>query len=96
MEATSLHNLANLRGLGGVHLQENYCETLRFFPLPRARALLFHGLQRQFGQSRHPQRNQTEDFFLMLALTDPTATLCGAMVLGFAFGLLLLGNRRRQ
>lgn len=32
----------------------------------------------------------------MLALTDPTATLCGAMVLGFAFGLLLLGNRRRQ
>lgn len=31
----------------------------------------------------------------MLALTDPTATLCSALVAGFAFGLLLLGNRRR-
>lgn len=32
----------------------------------------------------------------MMAFTDPTATLCSAMVLGFAFGLLLIGNRRRQ
>jgi len=32
----------------------------------------------------------------MLAFTDPTATLCFSMVAGFAFGLLLLGNRRRQ
>lgn len=30
----------------------------------------------------------------MLALTDPTATLCSAVVAGFAFGLLILGNRR--
>ena len=30
----------------------------------------------------------------MLALTDPTATLCSALVAGFAFGLLILGNRR--
>ncbi len=31
----------------------------------------------------------------MLALSDPTATLCTAVVAGFAFGLLLLGNHRR-
>jgi hypothetical protein len=32
---------------------------------------------------------------IMLLLTDLTATLCTALVAGFAFGLLLLGNRRR-
>jgi hypothetical protein len=32
----------------------------------------------------------------MLLLTDPTATLCTALVAGFAFGLLLLGNHRRR
>jgi hypothetical protein len=31
----------------------------------------------------------------MLAFSDPAATLCTAVVAGFAFGLLLLGNRRR-
>ncbi len=31
----------------------------------------------------------------MIVLTDPTATLCSAVLLGFAFGLLLVGNRRR-
>ena len=31
----------------------------------------------------------------MLALSDPTTTLCTAIVAGFAVGLLLLGNRRR-
>lgn len=31
----------------------------------------------------------------MLAFTDPTATLCSAMLLAFSVGLLLLGNRRR-
>ena len=31
----------------------------------------------------------------MLVFSDPTSTLCTAVVAGFAFGLLLLGNRRR-
>ncbi len=31
---------------------------------------------------------------MLLLLTDPTATLCTVLVAGFAFGLLLLGNRR--
>ncbi len=30
----------------------------------------------------------------MIVLADPTSTLCSALVGGFAFGLLLLGNRR--
>ena len=32
----------------------------------------------------------------MLAFSDPTTTLCTAVVAGFAFGLLLLGNRNRR
>jgi hypothetical protein len=31
----------------------------------------------------------------MLVFSDPTSTLCTAVVAGLAFGLLLLGNRRR-
>ena len=31
----------------------------------------------------------------MLVFTDLTSTLCTAVVAGFAFGLLLLGNRKR-
>lgn len=30
----------------------------------------------------------------MIALTDPTATLCSVLIMGFAFGLIALGNRR--
>lgn len=40
----------------------------------------------------HCQRRNDQ----MLLLTDPTATLCTALVAGFAFGLLLLGNHRRR
>ncbi len=32
---------------------------------------------------------------LMITLSDPATTLCTAVVAGVAFGLLLLGNKRR-
>lgn len=31
----------------------------------------------------------------MIAFSDPATTLCTAVVAGVAFGLLLLGNKRR-
>ena len=30
----------------------------------------------------------------MIALTDPAATLCSVLIMGFAFGLIAIGNRR--
>ncbi len=31
----------------------------------------------------------------MIAFTDPATTLCTAVVAGVAFGLLLIGNKKR-
>ena len=66
--------------------------THRHSPHPAGETYLLRRLP-GYRDLKHPKL--ADGGLRMLLLTDPTATLCTALVAGFAFGLLLLGNRRR-